>query len=58
MSVDILALIKILEKIAALWDEAATAVKAETNTKRRKAMLEACRKGDLAGIKELLYGIK
>ncbi len=58
MSVDIAAIAKALDKIAALWAEVEVAIKAETNAKRRKAMQEACRKGDLAAIKELLYGIK
>lgn len=58
MSVDLAAILKILEGVMDLEKQLAAAIAAEKDAKRRAVLIKACQGRDLEKIRDLLYAIK
>lgn len=58
MPVDLNAILKAIEQIAALEQKVETAIASEKDLKRRARLLEACKKRDLETIREMLYEVE
>lgn len=57
MAINLVLILKIIDEILALEKKLAAAAASETNVRRRKALLKACKDRDLAKVKELIFGI-
>jgi len=57
VSIDLAAILKALETIAAAYEQIKTAAESEADLKRRKRLLKAIEKRDLEKIREILYEI-
>lgn len=52
------AILRIIDEILALEKKMRVAIESESDARRRKALLKACKDRDLTKVKELLYGIE
>ena len=58
MSVDIAAIIKLLERIVELEATLSASIAAEKDSRRRERLLKACQERDIDAIREILFSVK
>lgn len=56
--VSLATILKIIDEILTLEKKMRVAIESESDARRRKALLKACKDRDLTRVKELLYGIE